>query len=328
MEKLYFCAVKVLIVRFSSIGDVVLTTPVVRAVREQLNAEVHFLTKKNFETVVAPNPNITKVYAIQKSIDEVLEVLKEEAYDWIIDLHNNVRTKALKSKLRRPSKTFRKLNIEKWLLVRFKINRMPDLHVVDRYFETVAHLGVIPDGKPGDFYVEESNRVDLATLGLEPKAYVTIAIGAQHATKRLPVSKLVELITAIDLPVVLVGGVTDIAAATEITEQVGTKAINTCGKLNLQQSASVVQQSQHLITHDTGMMHIASCFRLPMSTVWGNTVPSFGMTPYIPNANCFSIHEVKGLSCRPCSKIGHDKCPKGHFKCMMEQDVQSIANTL
>lgn len=322
--------VKILIVRFSSIGDIVLTTPVVRALKEQLDGvELHYLTKVSFRALIAPNPNISKIYTIEKSIDEVIPQLKEENYDWIVDLHNNIRTKSLKSKLRRPSKTFRKLNLEKWFLVNFKRNRMPDLHVVDRYFEAVKHLGVKPDGRPGDFVIENENEINPGDFGLGSGKYVSIAIGAQFGTKRLPNEKLIELINSIPSPVVLVGGPTDVKAASEIREQLSKEIIDTCGKLNIQQSASIVKQSAHLITHDTGMMHIASCFKMQMSTIWGNTVPDLGMYPYLPNdRSLYSIHQVEGLSCRPCSKIGHDTCPKKHFKCMQEQDLKSITDRL
>lgn len=318
---------KILIVRFSSIGDIVLTSPVVRALKQQVEgAEIHYLTKRGFKSLVEPNPNISKVFTIEQSIDEVVAELRKEQYDWVIDLHNNIRTKGLKTKLRRPSKTFRKLNWEKWLLVNLKKNKLPDVHVVDRYFETVMHLGVKPDGKPGDFIIEPENEVNLADFGLEPGEFVAIAIGAQHATKRLPNEKLAEIIEKISEPVVLVGGPSDEEAASAIQAIISKKIIDSCGKLNIQQSASLVKQSKRLITHDTGMMHIASCFELPMTTVWGNTVPDFGMYPYVPNnPSSFSIHQVENLSCRPCSKIGHNSCPKKHFKCMMEQDADALA---
>ncbi|MDC0257309.1 glycosyltransferase family 9 protein [Crocinitomicaceae bacterium] len=292
------------------------------------DVEIHYLTKVSFKSIVAPNPNVSKVFSIEKSIDEVLTELKAEQYDWIIDLHNNIRTKGLKSKLRRPSKTFRKLNWEKWLLVNAKINKLPEIHVVDRYFETVAHLGVQPDGKPGDFIIQSENEVNLSDWNLEAKRFVAIAIGAQHATKCLPVEKLVELIQGIEDTVVLVGGPTDQWKAKSIISGLDKEIVSTVGRLNLQQSASLVKQSKHLITHDTGMMHIASCFDVPMSTVWGNTVPDFGMYPYQPKQKTYSIHQVDGLKCRPCSKIGSETCPKKHFDCMLKQDISSLLESI
>ena len=157
-----------------------------------------------------------------------------------------------------------------------------------------------------------------------------IAISATFDTKRLPAKKLIEILSNIKIPIVLVGGETDVEVAQEICESPEIEhVISLCGKCNLQQSASVVKQSIHLLTHDTGMMHIASCFNVPMSTVWGNTVPDFGMYAYLPSGiSKVSVHEVKDLSCRPCSKIGFQKCPKGHFKCMEEQNVSSIVASI
>lgn len=320
---------KILFVRFSSIGDIVLTSPVIRATKSQLpDAEIHYLTKSRFASILNPNPNIKKVHTVESSIDEVMKDLKSEQFDWVIDLHNNIRTKGLKSKLRRPYRTFRKLNKEKWLLVNFKINRMPDLHVVDRYFETVDHLGVKPDGQHGDFFIEPENEVDLTDWNLKGKDYTAIAIGAQHATKCLPEHKIIELVNLIEGDVVLLGGPSDVSKAEAILDGANRKLVNTVGKLNIQQSASLVKSAKHVISHDTGLMHIASCFEVPMSTVWGNTVPDFGMYPYQPRNKTYTIHEVEGVNCRPCSKIGSEKCPRKHFDCMEKQNISYIIKNI
>lgn len=326
---------KILIVRFSSIGDVVLTSPVIRGLKEQLSksgsepVELHYLTKKMFASIVDSNPRVDKVFAIDKSVDEVIMNLKKEQYDWIIDLHNNIRTKSLKSKLQKPSKTVRKLNWKKWMLVKLKVNRMPSLHIVDRYLETVNHLGVKGDGKECEFYINANNEVNVQQeFGFD--TYLSVAIGAQFATKRLPKSKLIDVLSKVTSPVVLIGGNGDFEIADAICEALKENTIiNACGKYNLQQSASIVKQSRHLLTHDTGMMHIGSCFGVSMTTVWGNTVPDLGMYAYLPSGETnSSIYEVKDLSCRPCSKIGFQKCPKGHFKCMEEQDVDGIVGSV
>jgi len=319
---------KVLVVRFSSIGDVVLTTPVVRAMKNQLNCEVHFITKKPFKTILAHNPSIDKIYTIDKSINEVISELKTEHYDYVIDLHKNIRTLALKRKLGCKSFSFPKLNFEKWLLVNFKRASMPDKHIVDRYFETVKPLGVSNDYLPCDFFIRAEDEVNTITLfDLTPKSYITIAIGAQFATKRMPFNKLEGIIQKIQLPIVLIGGPTDVELAQKLIENGSDKSIfSACGNFNLAQSASIVKQSAVLLTNDTGMMHIASCFEIPTVSVWGNTVPELGMYPYFPKAKAqYSIHEVNGLKCRPCSKIGFKTCPKKHFNCMQLQDEMIIA---
>lgn len=318
---------KILIVRFSSIGDIVLTSSVLRILKEQLeNVEIHYLTKSAYRSLVANNPRVDKVYSIDSSINEIISELKEEQYDWVIDLHNNLRTRILKSKLRRPSRSFRKLNIEKWKLVRFKVNKLPDEHVVDRYIETVEHLGVKNDGRKGEFYISDENQIDMQSrYGIADNNYVSVAIGAKFQTKQMPLSLLEEVLNASDVPVVLVGGKEDRDKGEKLISLLDGTFINTCGELNIQESANVVSQSGGLLTNDTGMMHIGACFNIPIISVWGNTVPEFGMYPYRPESpESFSIHEVKGLDCRPCSKIGYDKCPKGHFKCMNDQRSEEI----
>ena len=321
---------KILIVRFSSIGDIVLTSPVVRILDEQLSGvELHFLVKKEYASIVNSNPRIARVFTINKSVDEVIFDLKKEQYDWVIDLHNNIRTKSLKSKLQKPSKTVQKLNWKKWLFVNLKINKMPNKHIVNRYVETVEHLGVQNDDKEPEFYISANNVVDVKQqFGFD--RYISVAVGAQFATKRLPTDKLIEILSHIELPIVLVGGSSDVDVADKICQSKRIKTVvSTCGKLNLQQSASVVKQSIHLLTHDTGMMHIASCFKVPMSVVWGNTVPDLGMYPYLPSMKSpVTNHQVEKISCRPCSKIGYQRCPKKHFKCMQNQNVDAVVASI
>jgi ADP-heptose:LPS heptosyltransferase len=324
--------VKILVIRFSSIGDIVLTTPVVRALKQQLpGSEIHFITKTPFKGILDHNPNIDKVYTIEKSVNEVISDLKKEKYDHIVDLHKNIRTLSLILKLKRPSSSFPKLNLEKWLLVNLKWDRMPKVHIVSRYFEAVKNLGVVDDGLPCDFFIGPENEIDVQqTFGLEKGSYVTIALGAQFATKRLPFDKLVEIIDQLNIPIIVIGGPMDKTLADKLLEQFKDKKIfSACGLYSLGQSASIVNQSSAILTNDTGLMHIASCFEIPTVSVWGNTVPELGMYPYFPkHPEKFSMHEVNGLGCRPCSKIGFQECPKKHFNCMVQQDANEIAKDL
>jgi len=321
---------KILIVRFSSIGDVVLTTPIVRCVKQQLNAEVHFITKKPFKTVLEGNPYIDKLITIAKSVDEVVDELKAENYDVVIDLHNNVRTLRLKRKLGVKSCAFPKKNIAKFLLTTFKINRMPKVHVVDRYFEAVKSLGVTNDGLPCDFFLAEADMVNLAEYGLVPKGFVAVAMGAQFATKQMPLELMQQVISEVEAPIVLLGGPMDQERASALIDLVKSKnIIDFCGKLSLRQSAYMTKHASVLLTGDTGLMHMATCFETPVVSVWGNTVPDFGMYPYSPkNSGNYNIHEVQGLSCRPCSKIGYQSCPKKHFRCMLNQNAGAILSDL
>jgi ADP-heptose:LPS heptosyltransferase len=318
---------KFLIIRFSSIGDIVLTTPIIRALKEQQEgSEVHFLTKKAFEQVIASNPFIDKIYTIEKRIGEVVPDLRKEGYDEIIDLHKNFRSYGIRTKLKAKAFSFDKLNFKKWLLVRFKINKMPDVHIVDRYFKAVEHLGVSNDNKGLDYFLEDDKEImtDSLLYGAS-KGFVAFVVGAKHETKALPEEKIARIIGKLDYPVLLLGGPEDNNRGNRITTASGGHVKNCCGSFDLNISAMLVRQANVVITHDTGLMHIAAAFHKKIISVWGNTVPEFGMYPYLPPGKGEShIFQVKGLSCRPCSKIGFDKCPKGHFDCMMKIDEEEI----
>ena len=315
---------KVLILRFSSIGDIVLTSPVVRCLKQQTNFTIHYLVKEKFADTLRHNPHIDKLFTFKESISEVIDQLKEEKYDHIVDLHKNLRTRKLKALLRRPSTSFKKLNIAKWLLVNTKINTLPDTHIVDRYLNTISNLGVKNDGKGLDYFLSDSDKVDLTAFGLKPDNYTAVGIAAAHNTKRLSPDKLEQLLANLKGPIVLLGGPTEAEMGKQFERD---NIINLCGKLSLNQSAFVIQLAKLIITHDTGLMHMAAAFKKNCVSIWGNTVPAFGMYPYYGNENVnHLISEVQGLGCRPCSKIGYNKCPKGHFKCMQNQDIDFILN--
>jgi ADP-heptose:LPS heptosyltransferase len=320
---------KFLIIRFSSIGDIVLTTPVMRCLKQQVpDAEVHFLTKENYGNLVAHNPYIDKIQVLGNSWDLLIHQLHEEQYDYVIDLHNNIRTLRIKKALKNAKHfSFNKLNIRKWLLTALKINTLPDIHIVDRYLATLKHFNVVNDGKGLDYFYPEKDKIKDTDLPISHiHGYVGVVIGAALNTKKLPVHKLKELCAAIPFPVVLLGGTEDKINGQEIASVDPIKIYNSCGKYRLHESADLVRRAKIIVTHDTGLMHIAAAFKKPVISVWGNTVPSFGMGPYYGNENVVNeISEVKHLFCRPCSKIGYNKCPLKHFKCMEQQDMQTIS---
>lgn len=308
---------KILIIRFSSIGDIVLTTPVIRCIKEQRpDTEIHYLTKTSFKGILEHNPYITKIHTISNEVKEVIEVLQKENFDIVIDLHNNIRSMQTKRALGKPSSSFEKLNFKKWLLVNFKIDRMPASHVVDRYLKTVSSLGIKNDNKGLDYFIPSQDEViPLSLPSSHQNGYIGFVIGAKHYTKQLPIEKIISICKKIDQPIILLGGKEDQERANQIEKVLGINIYNACGKYNLNQSASLIKQANKIITHDTGLMHVAAAFKKEIISVWGNTVPAFGFTPYLPGPKSKMI-EVEKLSCRPCSKIGYNKCPKGHFKCM------------
>jgi len=318
---------KILIIRFSSIGDIVLTTPVIRCLKQQVkDVQVHYITKKQFGSILESNPYIDKLYTIEKNISEVSTELKKENYDFVVDLHHNLRSAQLKSILGKQSKSFHKLNIEKWLMVNLKINTLPNSHIVDRYFETAKQLGVINDGGGLDYFIPKKDEVDIKTLPAEfHNGYIGFVIGAKFATKQLPKEKIISICKKLNQPVVLLGGKDDSKKGEAIKTKLGENIFNACGKFNLNQSASLVKQARTIITHDTGLMHLAAAFKKEIISIWGNTIPEFGMYPYYGRSEIRNQKaEVQNLACRPCSKLGYTECPKGHFKCMMDINEEAI----
>ena len=219
-------------------------------------------------------------------------------------------------------------------MVNFKINKLPSVHIVDRYLDTVRYLGVKNDSLGLDYFISENDEVPWEWLPIEFRnGFVAYAIGGQHATKKLTVKRMIELCDKINRPIVLLGGKEDVEAGVEIENffkpndhdvdqfeaglqnELGKKTIiyNGCGKFNLNQSASLLKKSNYVFTHDTGLMHIAAALKKEVFSIWGNTIPLFGMYPYRTK---FTVLEYTKLDCRPCSKIGYQKCPKGHFHCM------------
>jgi len=322
---------KFLIIRFSSIGDIVLTTPVIRCLKLQVpDAEIHFLTKKSFKTILASNPYIDKLFLLADNWDLLLHELKLEDYHAVIDLHNNLRTLRVKKALKKvPSFSFDKLNFKKWLFTVFKINLLPPVHIVDRNLATVASFGVVNDGQGLDYFIPEKDEVKQADIPASHQfGYIGLVIGAALKTKQLPLTKLIALCEKIQHPIILLGGPEDKEDGAAIAATDPIKIYNACGKFNLNESADLVRKAKLIITHDTGLMHIAAAFNKPMISVWGNTVPSFGMTAYFGKSTQDIRMEVAGLSCRPCSKIGYKKCPKKHFKCMERQNIDAIASSV
>ena len=317
---------KFLIIRFSSIGDIVLTTPVIRCLKKQVpDAEVHFLVKNSFRSVVENNPYIDKLHVLAHSWELMIEELKTENYDYIIDLHHNTKTLRVKNALKKKSFSFYKLNIQKYFYTAFKINLLPKIHIVDRYLKTVESFGVKNDGAGLDYFISKDEEVKKEDIPASHSAgFIACVIGAAHGTKRWSVHKWKEFCEKLDHPIILLGDNSDVANGNEIASIDTIKIYNACGKFRLNESADLVKKAKVVVTNDTGLMHIAAAFKRPIISLWGNTVPSFGMTPYYGDDRRDTVMQVNKLWCRPCSKIGYNKCPLGHFKCMEKIDVDDV----
>ncbi len=321
---------KLLVIRFSSIGDIVLTTPVFRCIKQQIpHAEIHLLTKHKFRAVSEANPHISMFHYFKDDLKTVIDALKAEQFDAVIDLHKNFRSYKVRMALGVKSYAYRKLSLEKFLLTKFRINRMPNRHITQRSLDTLLPLGVHDDGGGLEHYIpEQTNLQDKPLPAFTNNGYIALVIGASYATKKLPVERLMELCSLIPYPLVLVGGPEDEGVGTRVEGEDPSRIFNACGPYNLHQSSLIVRDAKFVISHDTGMQYIACAFQKRVIAIWGATSPKLQVEPYygsnnqLPFVNC----QLPGLTCQPCSNYGTKKCPEGHFKCMMQLDLTAIAN--
>ena len=321
---------RLLFIRFSSIGDIVLTTPAVRCAKNQIpGVEIHFLTKLSMKDLVIGNPNIHHCHFLDNNIDETITALKEIPFDYVIDLHQNIRSWKIKKALGVPSFSYKKLSLQKWLLAKLQINFLPKTHVCERYIDTLQHFKVVNDGKGLDYFFPKDYSFKAANLPTSHLAgFVAFVIGASYLNKKMPVQKWIELAKQIKKPIVLIGGKEDISFANELASALPDFIYNAAGKYDLKESASIIQMAQVVVSHDTGFLHVAAAFNKPTITIWGATSPALQFEAYYsvdaktPRYNSI----VPNLNCQPCSKQGENKCPQGHFACMQLQNINIIAS--
>lgn len=318
---------KILIIRLSSIGDIVLCSPVIRCIKQQVaGVEIHFLTKKSFEPVLKENPYINQLHFFE-NYKQTIEKLKSEEFDEIIDLHNNQRTFIIKKKLGVPSYSFSKLNIQKWILCNLKVNLMPDIHIVDRYIATTSHLGVKNDQKGLDYFIAKNDTVNLNSVATDliENNFIAWVIGGQHKGKIFPSEKIIQVCNELDYPILLLGGPDDVEMGNSIANNCS-NVINCCGKYQLNQSSDILRRSKLVISNDTGLMHIAAAYKKKIISLWGGTSPKFGMYPYLADPNSIIIEGKSFLS--PSSKLGKPTFlnPNPMNKIATDEIIEAINN--
>jgi ADP-heptose:LPS heptosyltransferase len=324
---------KILIIRFSSIGDIVLASPVFRCVKNQLpNAEIHFVTKLSFKMVTEHNPYINRFFYYDgHNLDDLITTFKQEKFDYVIDLHRNFRSAKIKNALKAKRYTIDKLSIQKFLLTKLNINIMPNRHITQRSLDAVSALGVKDDGLGLDYFITKEDAVNVNDIPAAHHAgFIAVVIGASYNTKKMPVHKLQELCNKLEHPIILLGGKEDAAAGNEIASIDKVKIYNACGKFRLNESADIIRQAKLVISHDTGLQYIACAYKKQVIAIWGATSPALNVEPYY--GSIFMQQQTKpiyenvllNLRCQPCSKYGTNTCPLEHFNCMEKQDIDLI----
>jgi len=325
---------KIVLIRLGSIGDIILTTPLVRALRNSYpDAIIDFAVKECFADLVSTNPHITSVLAFDHkagcgSLRELKWLIREKRYDLIVDLHKNFRSYYLRSNASAGHvSAYRKDILNRTLLVRFKINRFNNaLPVYKRYFRALEHLDVQPDGRGTELPVppEVMKKVSkiLGTGGLSTgMTMIVLCPGAGFANKRwIPEGFAAAgdfFAKKYKCFVGLFGGEEDYDLCEKVQSLMHERSVNYAGKFTLLESAAGLRRSSLVITNDTGLMHMAQSQQKPVVAVFGPTVKELGYYPFPENS--FVIE--KNLPCRPCSHNGLNHCPKKHFRCM--QDIDS-----
>jgi heptosyltransferase-2 len=315
---------KILIIRLSSIGDILLTTPLIRSIKKKNPAiQIDFVLKEEFFELMQNNPYLTNIHKYTKHSFEkqiLINALIANKYELVIDLQNNLRSREIIKPLHRKILRFKKNNFKKFLLVHFKINKLKDFPQIPvRYAETAD---VELDTKGLDFFT--TNLPDPKLKAGEK--YIGLCPGSKHFTKRWPKEYFIELgkrLESIGYKIVLFGGLEEVELCFEMEKQF-TNAINLCNT-SISQVASDLKMCRAIYSNDSGLMHLSSAVKIPVISFFGSTVREFGFFPYKTK----SIQlEIENLSCRPCTHIGRNSCPKIHFKCMKEIKPELAFNTL
>jgi len=312
-----------------------MTSPIIRCVKQQLEMDLHYLVANKYKSLLEHSPYVDKIHGFDKEWQELKEELKQENFNLVIDLHKTARTIRLGSFLKKPVIHFHKGTLEKWLMLKFRINKLPKGHLINRFFEGVGRIKVYDDGKGMELFIDsKSEKRTMAILNrLEINgAYTSIVVGGAKWTKQIPIELCVEYINQSTEPIVLIGGTDDIEKSKKIVEYSTRHINNFTGQYSLLESAVIMRQSKLVISGDTGMMHIAAIYNKPSIVVYGSTSPIFGMYPYsLLDEPPVKIMEPDHLPCWPCSKSGRSKCPKEHARCLYDWnafDIQTRINKL
>jgi lipopolysaccharide heptosyltransferase II len=338
-----FSPERILVIRLGALGDVLLTTPLLRAMRKRFpESRIDFLVKKAFEPVLRGNPRIATVVSFdpkggRKEWIRIVRILRRNRYDWVVDLQKNFRSGifSLSSGAGRVDR-YSHGRWRRFLLVKFRIPPPgPVIPMALRYFTAVRKFGVKDDGAGLEMVVADSAGQEaerkLRSLGSDLKGRtVILAPGAGRATKRWPANGYADVGRSLDrrgYRILLVGGSADQEVCREVVRLMEDRAVSVAGCLSLDQTAALLRKTELLITNDTGLMHMATALDRPVVAVFGPTTIHLGFFPFRGKSSVIE----KDLDCRPCSFHGTKACPKKHFRCMKDisgDDVLRAAGSL
>lgn len=322
---------KILIIRLSSLGDIVLSSPLIRALKKELpDAEIDFMVKKPFADLVRHNPNLNHIISVDTNeLEDTKEYLRKSSYDWVIDIQQTSRSIQLRSYIPGARITgYSKQKAHRWLLISLKQDyyRRPVKQVSERYFEAVANLNIPFDKGGTEVFIPEEISANIQQRLSEEipgdKKIICYCPGAAHATKSWTQQGFIDTIKKMhgadsDYTAVLLGSKAERKLCDTIALKVEVPLVNLAGETSLLEAAAILEKSALVVANDSGLLHLAESQGTPVIGIYGPTVMQFGFYPISEN----SMVIEKELSCRPCSKMGTATCPKGHHRCM--KDISS-----
>ena len=327
---------KVLVLRLSSIGDIILTSPFLRVFKGRFpETQLHYVVRKEYAELLRWNPHIDDLITVdvshgRRALETLNLALSGERYDAVFDLHNHLRTRIIRNGISRHIHSINKRALRRLLLVGAHINTYGDVvPVPDRYIETGARYGLVPDTRgPELFYPDEVRDAAAALLVAsgwsEPAPLIGICPGSQHFTKRWPLERYSELTRVLldrGHTVAVFGSADDAALGDALSKLDAARVIDLCGRASLLETAAMMRCCSAIVANDSGLMHLATAVNRPVVAIFGSTVKEFGFFPYNSPA---AVLEVADLPCRPCTFNGRSACPKDHFRCMRDISVESV----
>lgn len=317
---------RILVIRFSSIGDVLLTAPALVSLRAAIHGpcEIHFLTKSTMRPVAEGfGALVDGIHTIDRATSEVTEVLKAAEIDYIVDLHSNVRSRAIKRAIGCVAFTLKKENLAKWMLVRGWQKR-PVAHIVERYIDAFrgAFGANTPDAWPAIF----ESAVLPSGFDRSAGPWELIAVGAAHTGKQMPLKLMQSLILQAQANghrTVLIGGNGDAETGGILSKGFDDSVVDLVGKTSIGESAALIRAAERAYSGDTGMMHLAAAMGTPVTSIWGCTRPSLGMSPWRPTDGSIAILPERRDPMRPCSKLGNHCRFNGESECMHQHTFAS-----
>jgi len=331
---------KVLVLRLSSIGDIILTSPFLRAFKVRFpEAELHYVVRKEYADLLRWNPHIDNLITVdvsqgRRGLETLNLALCTEHFDAVFDLHHHLRTRIIRNGVSGHIHSIDKRALRRLLLVGAHLNTYGTVvPVPERYIETAARYGVVADTLGPELFLPDdvlnAAAALLSSAGWAASSpLIGVCPGSQHFTKRWPLEKFIQLtrlLLAHGYDIAVFGSSDDTAAAEALQAVDSSRVLMLCGRASLAETAAMLASCEAVVANDSGLMHMATALRRPVVAVFGSTVKEFGFFPYNSKA---AVLEVRDLPCRPCTFIGRKSCPKGHFKCMEDVSPEMVLEAL